>query len=143
MNRTGNLIGAIADMDNLHDAFCNARLGKAGKTEVHEFGMRIAGYARYMDDMVLWGDDREGLKRARDAVRQFAAGQLRLDLKEGILLNRSALGLPFLGVRVYPWMRRLTPQSKRRFLGKFAQYEGDLLEQQLVPSVLAHNSPDV
>ena len=88
--------------------------------------MRIAGYVRYMDDMVLWGNDRIGLKRARDAVRGFASGELRLDLKEGSLLNRSTLGLPFLGVRVYPRMRRLTPHSKRRFLGKFTQYEREL-----------------
>jgi len=86
----------------------------------------IVGYARYMDDMVLWGGDRKGLKRARDAVRNFAGEQLRLDLKEGILLNRSVLGLPFLGVRVYPRMRKLTPQSKWRFLGKFAHYEREL-----------------
>jgi len=112
----------IGNLTSQH--FANFYLGALDHHVKEE--LRIAGYVRYMDDMVLWGDNREGLKRARDAVRQFADGQLRLELKEGILVNRSVLGLPFLGVRVYPRMRRLTPRSKWRFLCKFAQYEKEL-----------------
>lgn len=79
--------------------------------------LRIPAYVRYMDDMVLWHDDKAQLKAARIAVEDFASAELHCELKPPIL-NRTAHGLTFLGYRIFPHYIRLTQQSKLRFLRK-------------------------
>ncbi len=80
-------------------------------------------YVRYMDDFVVWGGDREELKVVRDRVREFLAVELKLELKAEPPLNRTALGMDFLGYRLFPRVVRLARRSKNRFARKFRQYE--------------------
>lgn len=77
----------------------------------------IKAYVRYMDDMVLWHDDKAVLQAACQAIDAYACGRLQLSLKP-IQLNRCARGLPFLGYRLFVRYRRLLQQSKRRFIRK-------------------------
>lgn len=77
----------------------------------------IGAYVRYMDDMVLWHDDKEALKAAHKAIDAYVCDQLRLALKPA-QLNRCARGVPFLGYRLFGNYRRLLQQSKRRFIRK-------------------------
>jgi len=79
--------------------------------------LRIEGYVRYMDDLVLWHDDKQALKNARDAVREFVQDKLLCDLKPP-LLNCSQRGLPFLGYLIRPQYMALAQRSKRRFIKK-------------------------
>jgi RNA-directed DNA polymerase len=44
--------------------------------------LRIPGYARYMDDFVLFSNDRESLRAAHAALGEFLASELRLAIKE-------------------------------------------------------------
>lgn len=79
--------------------------------------LRARAYTRYMDDMVIWHDDKTALLEMRDRIRQYVEEELRCRLKpEG--LNRSTSGLPFLGYHVFPWHIRLLQQSKQRFIRK-------------------------
>lgn len=85
--------------------------------------LKIRGYLRYMDDSILFGPDRAYLKTALTQVRAYLSEKLALDLKDDIQLNRCALGVPFVGYRVFPSRIRLVPRSKRRFIRKFKHYE--------------------
>ncbi len=79
--------------------------------------LRCKSYVRYMDDMVLWHNDKSWLKRAHIAVQEFIKTQLQCNLKPE-LLNRTQQGLPFLGYRLFPFHIRLTQRSKKRFIKK-------------------------
>ena len=89
------------------------------KEELH-----IPAYVRYMDDMVLWHNDREFLLDAGYRLQEFAATELKLVFKP-FCLNSPETGLPFLGYLLFPGRVRLTQQSKKRFIRKswlYAEY---------------------
>jgi RNA-directed DNA polymerase len=69
--------------------------------------LRCKGYLRYVDDFLLFADDKRQLWVWKRAIRGFLA-ELRLALHE----RESTVypvkgGIPFLGFRVYPTHRRL------------------------------------
>jgi retron-type reverse transcriptase len=55
-------------------------------------------YVRYMDDMLLWHSDKQQLRQAEKHIAHYVEGNLRCTLKP-TQLNRTALGVPFLGYR--------------------------------------------
>lgn len=80
--------------------------------------LRVPGYARYMDDMALWGERAE-LKTALAAVRALLAERLGLTLKANWHLQPVTRGLDFLGYRVFPDGSRVNRASRRRFLRRW------------------------
>ena len=84
--------------------------------------LRIKAYVRYMDDMVLWHDDKDVLKRARGAIQTYLQQEMKLELKPP-LLNSCARGVPFLGYVVLPFNIRLSLRSRRRFVKKLRGLE--------------------
>lgn len=97
--------------------------------------LRIRGYARYMDDLVLWHEDKDMLLRAREEIIGFATGRLGLRMKPAIL-NRAAGGMDFLGFRFQPGWIGLSRRSRRRFRQRIRGYErawaeGRLSEREL------------
>lgn len=84
--------------------------------------LHINAYVRYMDDMVLWHQDKAMLKAALQEIRDYLADRLRCELKPP-LLNRCERGLPFLGYRVFPYHLRLLQKSKVRFIRKMKRIE--------------------
>jgi len=85
--------------------------------------LRVRGYVRYMDDFVLWADDKAGLKAHLGAIRAFLESELNLELKNNVQINRCARGLPFLGYRVFANRLTLGPRARRRFSRKLRGYE--------------------
>jgi hypothetical protein len=78
--------------------------------------LRIGGYVRYMDDLVLFADEKDTLWDAAARVRDYLESRLRLRVKEGsTLLAPTRQGLPFLGLRLFPGVVRLSRPSWRRF----------------------------
>lgn len=78
--------------------------------------LRPRGYLRYMDDFVLFEDDRPTLRIMLREIRRFLRDSLRLELNESATLShRTAVGLPFLGLRIYPGALRLRRRRVRRF----------------------------
>ncbi|MEI6206578.1 MAG: RNA-directed DNA polymerase [Desulfuromonadales bacterium] len=84
---------------------------------------RVSGYLRYMDDYVLFNDSREALKDDLAQIKSYLGDNLHLELKDNIQLNRTACGVPFLGMRVYPNMVKLSARSRMRFVRKLRDYE--------------------
>lgn len=75
--------------------------------------LRIRAYARYMDDVVLWHDDKAALLHCRDRIQDFASMELGLELKPPVI-NRTAWGMDFLGFRFHPGWTGLNRRSRRR-----------------------------
>lgn len=79
--------------------------------------LKLKAYVRYMDDIVVWANDKPTLQAAQRAINNFVTGKLHQELKP-VLLQKSKRGLPFLGFLLFPHYRRLSQSSKRRFYKK-------------------------
>ncbi|MDP6358401.1 MAG: reverse transcriptase/maturase family protein [Kiritimatiellia bacterium] len=85
--------------------------------------LRVRGYVRYMDDFVLWADEKGTVKAHLEDIRPFLESELKLELKNNVQLNRCSRGIPFLGYRVFPRRLTLGPRARRRFARKLHGYE--------------------
>jgi retron-type reverse transcriptase len=83
--------------------------------------LSIKAYVRYMDDMVLWSNDKNVLINAYKQINSFLEDTLSLELKP-LCLNRTIKGLPFLGYILYPYKIKLSRASRKRFYRKFSLY---------------------
>ncbi|MGM9688375.1 MAG: RNA-directed DNA polymerase [Alloprevotella sp.] len=84
-------------------------------------------YIRYMDDMLVGGNDRARLKECVAQMTAYAAEQLKLALKPPVY-RHNRCGQTFLGYRVLPYRYILSGRSKRRFRTKLLTY-GRLLNE--------------
>ncbi len=83
--------------------------------------LKCPAYLRYVDDFLLFSDDKEQLHAWRQAISDYLAN-LRLRLHE----NRAAVfpvstGIPFLGFRIYPDHRRLKRRNGVAFQRRYAR----------------------
>lgn len=83
--------------------------------------LRAPGYVRYMDDFVLFGDQRDQLVEWRERVEEFLERECALQLKHAGALDRTAAGIGYLGMLVLPSHVRLMAKTKRRVR---AQWKG-------------------
>ena len=82
--------------------------------------LRIKGYIRYMDDLLLFGHDKIALHLAFADLREFVQDRLQLQIKDkSVMLSPVSEGIPFLGFRVFPRLVRLNQKTLRRFRRKF------------------------
>ncbi len=102
---------------------------------------RVKGYLRYMDDFLLFGDDKPTLYGHLQAVRAFLQDRLCLELKEEALrLAPVTQGMPFLGFRIFPGLIRLGGTKWAQFRRgvrrlEAAYQQGDLDEAALAARV--------
>lgn len=83
--------------------------------------LRVAGYVRYMDDMLLFGDERAILIEQVREVEHYAAGKLILGVKPPLLVSTSQ-GVSFLGYRLQGLRIGLNSRSRNRFAHKMGVY---------------------
>ncbi|MGL5097608.1 MAG: reverse transcriptase/maturase family protein [Planctomycetia bacterium] len=85
--------------------------------------LRVKGYARYMDDLAFWGGRPAELKAALRETTAFTFEKLGLSLRISAGARPVRMGLPFLGVRVFP--HRVVPdrRSRRRYAAKLRDVE--------------------
>ena len=88
----------------------------------------VPGFVRYMDDSVLWSDSKPLLRSALARSEAFLRNELALTLKPAAPLNRTALGMTFLGARVYPDHSELPRTVRVRLRRKLVAVDRDLLE---------------
>jgi len=90
--------------------------------ELDQFVMRVlhaAAYVRYVDDFLLFAQDRHTLWSWKSALRDRLA-ELRLTLHEGSsTVYPVKTGIPFLGFRLYPHHRRLKRKNGVAFQRRF------------------------
>jgi hypothetical protein len=79
--------------------------------------LRIEGYLRYCDDMLLFGHDAGVLRADRERLREFLAGlRLRLHPDKSVIFP-VRVGIPFLGYRIFPtyvWLGKSNVHRMRR-----------------------------
>jgi RNA-directed DNA polymerase len=83
--------------------------------------LRCPAYVRYVDDFLLFGDDKQQLWAWKEGIRELLSG-LRLALHP----TKSVVypvqnGIPFLGFRVWPALRRLKRANVRAFVQRLCQ----------------------
>lgn len=88
--------------------------------------LKAKAYVRYMDDMVLWDDNKDKLLDIGNQFAHYIANHLKLELKP-FCLNKTHYGLPFLGYVVYKDVLRLNTNSKKRFKRKLSTYNDKLV----------------
>ncbi len=104
--------------------------------------LRCKGYVRYVDDFLLFADDKVTLHQWRDEIIAFLAG-LRLTIHENRAQPKPVeRGIPFLGFTVYPDHRRLKRSkgiSYRRHLKTLwrCYHAGEITREQGKASVYA------
>jgi len=91
--------------------------------------LQIKYYIRYMDDMVVWSNSKDELKRVSALIKNFLINKLRLELKP-LVLNRTSLGVSFLGYKIFPNFMKLNNRSKRRFISKVNSYWSKIEDKQ-------------
>lgn len=83
--------------------------------------LKIPGMVRYMDDVVIWGNNKEELQTATQRYNDFVENELKLELKTP-QFNKTKAGLPFLGYVLFPYNTKLNQASKKRFKRKMKHY---------------------
>jgi RNA-directed DNA polymerase len=109
----------------------------------------IKAYVRYMDDFVIFAENRDSLKTLLPRTEVYLEHELALNLKEkSVCINRRAHGLSFLGTRIFPNLIRIRSENLKRSLNRLKKVEtehskGLLTEDQLRSSgqsIIAHLS---
>ncbi|MDZ4853202.1 MAG: reverse transcriptase/maturase family protein [Pirellulaceae bacterium] len=77
--------------------------------------LRVPGYVRYMDDIVLWSNSLDQLHDWREESEEFLLSELGLQCKANPYVNRTKFGIDFLGCRVWPTHLTLNRRSRIRF----------------------------
>lgn len=84
--------------------------------------LRVGGYVRYMDDFVLFDDDRERLRGAKSEVDRSLAELGLLAKPRATILAPTRDGLPFLGFLVFPTVRRVRPANRKRVIRRWKHW---------------------
>jgi hypothetical protein len=104
-------------------------------------GKQRGGYLRYVDDFLLFADDKTTLWAWREAAVAYLA-DLRLTIHGNRAQPRPVTeGMPFLGFVIYPTHRRLKRRNvvnyRRRLRGLVAAHQaGEISDDQLAASAL-------
>lgn len=111
--------------------------------------LKCQGHIRYMDDFILFSNDKKELGIFLKEIRKFLADKLKLELKEKIIrISPVSEGLPFLGYRIFGGLIRLQRANLIRFRRRVMKREKDYREGQIkeedltnsVRSMIAHIS---
>lgn len=101
--------------------------------------LRCPAYVRYVDDLLLFADNRQALWGWHQAIEERLA-RFRLTMHAGAQPRPVTEGIPFLGFVVYPQRRRLKRRKGVHFQRKFhtllvAYQRGDVPLEEMTASV--------
>lgn len=86
--------------------------------------LRLPGYIRYMDDMVMFAGSKAACWAAHDGAQRWLHDERGLELKtEATRVAPVTEGLPFLGLWIFPACWRLQRERFLRTRRKFARHE--------------------
>ncbi len=87
--------------------------------------LRFKGYVRYVDDFLLFSDDKRQLNEARQKIREFLINlRLKLHPRKNTILPVKE-GIRFLGYRVFPTHRSLVKENVWRFLRRVRRMQSE------------------
>ncbi len=88
--------------------------------------LKIPIYIRYMDDMLLFENDKCKLKRSVNLIKKYSVEKLKLSLKTPIIKNTEDM-VSFLGYKIGRNIVLLNSRSRNRFRKKMLKYDKFLL----------------
>ena len=106
-------------------------------------------YVRYMDDLVVFNNDKNELKYILKLIKKFLTEELNLEIKEkATFINKRDNGLSFLGTRIFKKTIRIKRENLKRSFSRIKRREweyknGKISDAQLyqsVQSIFAHIS---
>ncbi len=117
----GSALGKGLPIGNLTSQYwSNFYLGKLDLMIKHD--LRVKGYIRYMDDMLLFADDMNTLQDHLARIKSFVEDTLKLKLKDKATLFASVShGIPYLGFRIWRQTIRMDFARKLRLVKKLKQ----------------------
>ena len=84
----------------------------------------IGGYVRYMDDFVVWSNSKENLWQIKMDISHWVENERGLRIKNDSLPpTMCSEGLPFLGMRIFPFLLRLQHKRLWRTRRRVRKYE--------------------
>lgn len=136
----GSALGRGLPIGNLTSQyFANLYLGELDHFVKARLGVK--GYVRYMDDWLIFSDDKPALHETLAAARNFLRETLKLELKEEALrIAPVSTGISFLGFRIFRGTIRLCGSKWSRFRRvvralEAAYLAGEIDEEELARSV--------
>ena len=104
--------------------FANIYLNELDQFVKHT--LRIKPYIRYMDDILILGDDKKVLLKIAFRIKDFVKENLALDFHEkGFQPFPVNRGIAFLGFRIYPFYRKVLPKGINRFRKRLKKLKRD------------------
>ena len=101
--------------------------------------LRVKGYVRYMDDFILFAENKNVLRGLLYEITDFLHRRLILELKENSIIAPTGVGLSFLGFRVFPETVRLRGENWRGFQRRVKLCEKDFRHGKIKESRLAES----
>ena len=83
--------------------------------------LKVGGYVRYMDDILIYGDDRERLREQASLMRKYVEERLQLQFKV-VDLRPTSKCTQFLGYRISREAMLLSHRSQRRYVLRMKDY---------------------
>jgi len=81
--------------------------------------LKMQFYVRYMDDFVIFSNEKEELKTALNKIEIWLQTNLNLQIKNNATyINSASNGLSFLGTRIFAKTIRIKPENLKRFIKK-------------------------
>jgi hypothetical protein len=74
----------------------------------------IGAHCRYMDDQLLWSNDKGRLVELQYELQDRLRTHLKLEMKPA-LIQRTSIGITFCGIRIKPWQLRASTRRRRRY----------------------------
>jgi len=135
----------IGNLTSQH--FANLYLGELDHFIKDQNGVK--GYLRYMDDFIIFHDDKKYLRTILCLIEDYCHDKLSLELKKKVTkIAPITEGLPFLGHRIFPHLIRLKREnlvrSKRKIKKRRKEFlKGEISEATFINStnsIIAHIS---
>ena len=127
----------IGNLTSQHMA--NIYLGQLDLFVKHE--LKCQGYLRYMDDFILFSNDKKELGVFLEKIRFYLKKELNLKLKEKVVrIAPVSEGLPFLGHRVFRGLLRLQRANLIRFRKKYLRLEKKFIKGKITQEDLTNSA---
>jgi len=133
-NKTGLPIGNLTSQ-----YFANFYL--VGLDRFIKQNQHIKPYIRYMDDIIIWGNNASELNTLLQKIEIFLERELQLTLKTKYI-NTTQHGLNFLSYRIFSNRTELQQKAKKRFIKKITIYNERLANNEYTETeYVAHACP--
>jgi retron-type reverse transcriptase len=84
--------------------------------------LKVKKYLRYVDDFVLFAEDKEKIMEHYEQIVKYLAEELELSLRDNYILKENKEGLDFLGYIIHPHYTLVRKRVVQNYKYKKAQY---------------------